>query len=95
MAMFAGKGPFGPRGPLSRVFAPPVNPFPYSQYYRMYTFTNAAVSTTVLAQPTTYFRVFSDPVNNVPPVVENNYKGAYLSTDDDFNSGVAIRALAP
>jgi len=93
-AMFAGQGPFGPQGPLSKVFTAPVNPFPYNQYYRMYTFTAAAVSTTVLGQPKTYFRVFSDPVNNVPPVVENNYKGAYLSTDNDFDSAVAIRALA-
>ena len=79
---------------LSAVFTAPVNPFPYTQYYRMYTFAGASVSSAVLTQPTTYFRVFSDPVNNVPPVVENNSKGAYLSTQDSFDSAAAISDLA-
>ncbi len=92
--MFAGQGLFGPQGPLSAVFTAPVNPFPYSQYYRLYTFAGAQVAVNVLAQATTYYRTFSDPVNNVPPVVENNYKGAYLSTQDSFDSSVAIQQLA-
>ena len=92
--MFAGQGLFGPQGPLSAVFTAPLNPFPYSQYYRLYTFAGAQVAVNVLAQATTYYRAFSDPVNNVPPVVENNYKGAYLSTQDSFDSSLAIQQLA-
>ena len=71
-----------------------MNPFPYSQYYRLYTFSGAQVTMNVLGQATTYYRTFSDPVNNVPPVVENNYKGAYLSTQNSFDSTVAIQQLA-
>ena len=93
-SMLAGQGLFGPQGPLSAVFTAPVNPFPYSQYYRLYTFTGAQVTVSVLSQATTYYRTFSDPVNNVPPVVENNYKGAYLSTQDSFDSSGAIQQLA-
>jgi hypothetical protein len=92
--MFAGAGLFGPQGPLSAGFTAPVNPFPYRQYFRLYTFTNAQVTETVLAQPTTYYRAFSDPVDNVPPVVENNYKGSYLSTQDSFSSSAVIQELA-
>jgi hypothetical protein len=93
-SMFAGQGLFGPQGPLSAVFTAPVNPFPYNQYYRLYTFGGAQVTASVLTQATTYYRTFSDPVTNVPPVVENNYKGAYLSTQDTFASSVAIQQLA-
>jgi hypothetical protein len=92
--MLTGAGLFGPQGPLARVFQAPVNPFPYSQYYRLYTFTNAVATKVVLDRPTTFFRVFSDPVNNQPPVIENNYKGAYTSTREFFNSRAAIRRLA-
>jgi hypothetical protein len=93
-SMFAGAGLFGPQGPLSAVFTAPVNPFPYSQYFRLYTFTNAQVTETVLTQPTTYYRAFSDPVNNAPPAVENNYKGSYLSTQETFSPSAAIQDFA-
>jgi hypothetical protein len=92
--VLSGTGLFGPQGPLAPVFQAPVNPFPYNQYYRLYTFTNAVATKVVLTQPTTFYRVFSDPPNNQPPVIENNYKGAYTSTQDPFNTRTAIRRLA-
>ena len=42
--MLTGEGLFGPQGPLATVFQAPLNPFPYNQYYRMYTFTNSVVT---------------------------------------------------
>jgi hypothetical protein len=92
--VLTGAGLFGPQGPLAPAFQAPVNPFPYNQYYRLYTFTNAVATRVVLTQPTTFYRVFSDPPSNQPPVIENNYKGAYTSTQDTFNSRMAIRRLA-
>jgi len=92
--ILVGKGLFGPQGPLGAVFTAPTNPFPYDEYYRLYTFSNATAKREVLSQATTYYRVFSDSVDNTPPVNESNYKGAYTSTQDFRDSATAIRDLA-
>ena len=99
-AMFTGQGFFGPQGPLGKTFAIPTNPFTGADYVRLFTFTNAVATPVVLTQATTYYRYFSDalPVaaKSVPYVFvgENNYYGAYTSTQDFTNVGSAIQELA-
>lgn len=98
--MLTGVGLFGDQGPLRGVFRAPTVPanYPYSQYAKLYTFKNAQATAVVLPETTTFFRVFSDtpppPFGNGSNLPENNFFGAFTSTQDFFSSATAINKLA-
>ncbi len=108
--VFAAEGLFGSGGPLSDRFQAPTNDFEpnftsdpiasnaNSNYSKIYTFANAKATRTTLRSATTVYRFYSDnpnpPQSPTEPIREDNYFGAYYTTQA-YDLGVqAIQMLA-